>query len=112
MHHSRTLIELSASVEALAFNEEGLRKLKKGDDIKGAGAVTAAIVSSLIASAPQIIKAISDVRKANTEKSSGKIGGRYTKRCGGSNVNKLYCLSELSEDKLNELGTVMKKIRG
>ena len=65
------MIDLPAG--ALAFNEEGLRKLKKGDDIKGAGAVTAAIVSSLIASAPQIIKAISDVRKANTEKASGKI---------------------------------------
>ena len=97
---------------ALAFNEEGLRKLKKGDDIKGAGAVTAAIVSSLIASAPQIIKAISDVRKANTEKASGKIGGRWMKKCGGSDVNKLYHLSELSDDKLDELESVMKKIRG
>ena len=59
-------------VETIAFNEEGLRRLKKGDDIKGAGAVTAAIVSSLIASAPQIIKAISDVRKGNREKACGK----------------------------------------
>lgn len=97
---------------ALAFNEEGLRRLKKGDDIKGAGAVTAAIVSSLIASAPQIIKAISDVRKANREKASGKIGGRWMKKCGGSDVNKLYHLSELSDDKLDELESVMKKIRG
>ena len=97
---------------ALVFNEEGLRRLKKGDDIKGAGAVTAAIVSSLIASAPQIIKAISDVRKANREKASGKIGGRWMKKCGGSDVNKLYHLSELSDDKLDELESVMKKIRG
>ena len=97
---------------ALAFNEEGLRRLKKGDDIKGAGAVTAALVSSLIASAPQIIKAISDVRKAKTEKASGKIGGRWMKKCGGSDVNKLYHLSELSDDKLDELESVMKKIRG
>lgn len=97
---------------ALAFNEEGLRKLKKGDDIKGAGAVTAALISSLISSAPQIIKAISDVRKANTEKASGKVGGRWMKKCGGSEVNKLYCLSELSDDKLDELESVMKKIRG
>ena len=97
---------------SLAFNEEGLRRLKKGDDIKGAGAVTAALVSSLIASAPQIIKAISDVRKANTEKASGKIGGRWMKKCGGSDVNKLYHLSELSDDKLDELESVMKKIRG
>ncbi|KAK8790347.1 hypothetical protein WA171_001873 [Blastocystis sp. BT1] len=97
---------------SLVFNEEGLRRLKKGDDIKGAGAVTAALVSSLIASAPQIIKAISDVRKANTEKASGKIGGRWMKKCGGSDVNKLYHLSELSDDKLDELESVMKKIRG
>lgn len=97
---------------SLAFNEEGLRRLKKGDDIKGAGAVTAALVSSLIASAPQIIKAISDVRKAKTEKASGKIGGRWMKKCGGSDVNKLYHLSELSDDKLDELESVMKKIRG
>lgn len=97
---------------ALAFNEEGLRRLKKGDDIKGAGAVTAALVSSLIASAPQIIKAISDVRKANSEKASGKVGGRWIKKCGGSEVNRLYHLSELSDDKLDELESVMKKIRG
>ena len=97
---------------SLAFNEEGLRRLKKGDDIKGAGAVTAALVSSLIASAPQIIKAINDVRKGNTEKASGKIGGRWMKKCGGSDVNKLYHLSELSDDKLDELESVMKKIRG
>ena len=90
---------------ALAFNNAALEKLKKGDNIKGAGPVTAAAVSALISAAPQIISAIKDYRNSQTK------GGRYIEKCEGCGVYKLY-VKGLSDDKINELEQLCKKIRG
>lgn len=90
---------------ALAFNNAALERLKKGDNIKGAGPVTAAAVSALISAAPQIISAIKDYRNSQTK------GGRYIEKCEGCGVYKLY-VKGLSDDKVNELEQLCKKIRG
>lgn len=90
---------------ALAFNNAALEKLKKGDNIKGAGPVTAAAVSALIAAAPQIISAIKDYRNSQTK------GGRYIEKCEGCGTYKMY-VKGLSDDKVNELEELCKKIRG
>ena len=90
---------------ALAFNNAALEKLKKGDNIKGAGPVTAAAVSSLIAAAPQIISAIKDYRNSQTK------GGKYIAKCEGCGTYKMY-VKGLSDDKVNELEELCKKIRG
>ena len=91
---------------ALAFNNAALEKLKKGDNLaKGAGPVTAAAVSALIAAAPQIISAIKDYRNSQTK------GGRYIEKCEGCGTFKMY-VKGLSDDKVNELEQLCKKIRG
>ena len=90
---------------ALAFNNAALEKLKKGDNIKGAGPVTAAAVSALISAAPSIIAAIKDYRNSTTK------GGRYIAKCEGSGVYKMY-VKGLSDDKIAELEDLCKKIRG
>lgn len=90
---------------ALAFNNTALERLKKGDNIKGAGPVTAAAVSALIAAAPQIINAIKDYRNSQTK------GGRYIEKCEGCGTFKMY-VKGLSDDKVNELEQLCKKIRG
>ena len=91
---------------ALAFNNAALEKLKKGDNLaKGAGPVTAAAVSALIAAAPQIISAIKDYRKSQT------TGGRYIEKCEGCGTFKMD-VKGLSDDKVNELEQLCKKIRG
>lgn len=90
---------------ALAFNNAALERLKKGDNIKGAGPVTAAAVSALITAAPQIISAIKDYRNSQTK------GGRYIEKCEGCGTYKLY-VKGLSDDKVNELEQLCKKIRG
>lgn len=90
---------------ALAFNNAALEKLKRGDNIKGAGPVTAAAVSALISAAPSIIAAIKDYRNSTTK------GGRYIAKCEGSGVYKMY-VKGLSDDKIAELEDLCKKIRG
>lgn len=90
---------------ALAFNNAALERLKKGDNIKGAGPVTAAAVSALISAAPQIISAIKDYRNSQTK------GGRYIEKCEGCGTYKMY-VKGLSDDKVNELEQLCKKIRG
>lgn len=90
---------------ALAFNNAALEKLKKGDNIKGAGPVTAAAVTALISAAPQIISAIKDYRNSQTK------GGRYIAKCEGCGTYKMY-VKGLSDDKVNELEELCKKIRG
>lgn len=90
---------------ALAFNNAALEKLKKGDNIKGAGPVTAAAVTALISAAPQIISAIKDYRNSQTK------GGKYIAKCEGCGTYKMY-VKGLSDDKVNELEELCKKIRG
>ena len=91
---------------SLAFNNAALERLKKGDNLaKGAGPVTAAAVSALIAAAPQIISAIKDYRNSQTK------GGRYIEKCEGCGTFKMY-VKGLSDDKVNELEQLCKKIRG
>ena len=91
---------------ALAFNNEALERLKKGDNLaKGAGPVTAAAVSALIAAAPQIISAIKDYRNSQAK------GGKYIEKCEGCGTYKMY-VKGLSDDKVKELEELCKKIRG
>lgn len=91
---------------SLAFNNAALERLKKGDNLaKGAGPVTAAAVSALIAVAPQIISAIKDYRNSQTK------GGRYIEKCEGCGTFKMY-VKGLSDEKVNELEQLCKKIRG
>ena len=82
---------------ALAFNDEELIKqmsaLKKNDRV-GSGALATAAITSLITAAPQIIKAIGDIRK-------GKTSGE------GSNI----FLKDLSPDKYDEIEALMKQIK-
>ena len=82
---------------ALAFNDEELIKqmsaLKKNDRV-GSGALATAAITSLITAAPQIIKAIGDIRK-------GKTSGE------GSNI----FLKDLSPDKYDEMEALMKQIK-
>ena len=82
---------------ALGFNDEELIKqmsaLKKNDRV-GSGALATAAITSLITAAPQIIKAIGDIRK-------GKTTGE------GSNI----FLKDLSPDKYDEMEALMKQIK-
>lgn len=82
---------------ALAFNDEELVKqlsaLKKNDRI-GSGALATAALTSLISVAPQIIKAISDLKK-------GKIVGEGTA---------IY-MKDLSPDKYDQMEALMKQIK-
>lgn len=90
---------------ALAFNNAALERLKKGDNIKGAGPVTAAAVSALISAAPQIINAIKDYRKSTAK------GGKWIEKCEGNGTYKTY-VKGLSPEKVDELEDLCKKIRG
>lgn len=82
---------------ALAYNEEELLKqlsaLKKGDKI-ASGALATAAITSLITAAPQIIKAIGDLKK-------GKQVGE------GS----IVYFKDLTPDKYNQMEELMKQIK-
>ena len=82
---------------ALAFNDEELVKqlsaLKKNDRI-GSGALATAAITSLISVAPQIIKAISDLKKGKTVGEGQSI---YMK--------------DLSPDKYDQMEALMKQIK-
>lgn len=82
---------------ALAFNDEELVKqlsaLKKNDRV-GSGALATAAITSLISVAPQIIKAISDLKKGKT------IGE-------GSSIY----MKDLSPDKYDQMEALMKQIK-
>ena len=82
---------------ALAFNDEELVKqlsaLKKNDKI-GSGALATAAITSLIGVAPQIIKAISDLKKGKTV---GEGQAIYMK--------------DLSPDKYDQMEALMKQIK-
>lgn len=82
---------------ALAFSDDELQKqlsaLKKNDRI-GSGALATAAITSLISVAPQIIKAISDLKKGKTV---GEGQAIYMK--------------DLSPDKYNQMEALMKQIK-
>lgn len=82
---------------ALAFNDEELVKqlsaLKKNDRL-GSGALATAAITSLISVAPQIIKAISDLKKGKTV---GEGSAIYMK--------------DLSPDKYDQMEALMKQIK-
>ena len=82
---------------ALAFNDEELVKqlsaLKKNDRI-GSGALATAAITSLISVAPQIIKAISDLKKGKTV---GEGSAIYMK--------------DLSPDRYDQMESLMKQIK-
>ena len=82
---------------ALAFSDEELVKqlsaLKKNDRI-GSGALATAAITSLISVAPQIIKAISDLKKGKTV---GEGSAIYMK--------------DLSPDKYDQMEALMKQIK-
>ena len=82
---------------ALAFNDEELVKqlsaLKKNDRI-GSGALATAAITSLISVAPQIIKAISDLKKGKTV---GEGSAIYMK--------------DLSPDRYDQMEALMKQIK-
>ena len=88
---------LPKTAGALAFNDEELVKqlsaLKKNDRI-GSGALATAAITSLISVAPQIIKAISDLKKGKTV---GEGQAIYMK--------------DLSPDKYNQMEALMKQIK-
>lgn len=88
---------LPKTAGALAYNEEELLKqmsaLKKGDKI-GSGALATAAITSLITAAPQIIKAIGDLRKG--------------KEVGQGNI--VY-FKDLTPDKYNQMEELMKQIK-
>ena len=83
---------------ALAFSDEELVKqlsaLKKNDRI-GSGALAAAAISSLISVAPQIIKAISDLKKGKTVVGEGSA---------------IY-MKDLSPDRYDQMEALMKQIK-
>lgn len=87
----------NSSAGALALNDEELVKqlsaLKKNDKI-GTGALATAAITSLISVAPQIIKAISDLKK-------GKTLGEGTA---------IY-MKDLSPDKYDQMEALMKQIK-
>lgn len=87
----------NSSAGALAFNDEELVKqlsaLKKNDRI-GSGALATAAITSLISVAPQIIKAISDLKKGKTV---GEGSAIYMK--------------DLSPDKYDQMESLMKQIK-
>ena len=82
---------------AFAFNDEELVKqlsaLKKNDRI-GSGALATAAITSLISVAPQIIKAISDLKKGKT---TGEGSAIYMK--------------DLSPDKYDQMEALMKQVK-
>ena len=82
---------------ALAFNDEELVKqlsaLKKNDRV-GSGALATAAITSLISVAPQIIKAISDLKKGKTV---GEGSAIYMK--------------DLAHDKYDQMEALMKQIK-
>ena len=88
---------LPKTAGALAYNEEELLKqlsaLKKGDKI-GSGALAAAAITSLITAAPQIIKAIGDLRKG--------------KELAGGDI--IY-FKDLTPDKYDQMEELMKQIK-
>ena len=88
---------LPKTAGALAFSDEELVKqlsaLKKNDKI-GSGALATAAITSLISVAPQIIKAISDLKKGKTV---GEGSAIYMK--------------DLSPDKYNQMEALMKQIK-
>lgn len=85
------------SAGALAFNDDELQKqlsaLKKNDRV-GSGALATAAITSLISVAPQIIKAISDLKKGKT------VGEGQT----------IY-MKDLSPDKYDQMEALMKQIK-
>lgn len=88
---------LPKTAGALAFNDEELVKqlsaLKKNDRV-GSGALATAAITSLISVAPQIIKAISDLKKGKTV---GEGSAIYMK--------------DLSPDRYDQLEALMKQIK-
>lgn len=88
---------LPKTAGALAFSDEELIKqlsaLKKNDRI-GSGALATAAITSLISVAPQIIKAISDLKKGKTV---GEGQAIYMK--------------DLSPDKYDQMEALMKQIK-
>ena len=89
---------LPKTAGALSFNDEELVKqlsaLKKNDRI-GSGALATAAITSLISVAPQIIKAISDLKKGKTVVGEGQA---------------IY-MKDLSPDKYNQMEALMKQIK-
>ena len=87
----------NSSAGALAFSDDELQKqlsaLKKNDRI-GTGALTTAAITSLISVAPQIIKAISDLKKGKTV---GEGQAIYMK--------------DLSPDRYDQMEALMKQIK-
>ena len=87
----------NSTAGALAFSDEELVKqlsaLKKNDRI-GSGALATAAITSLISVAPQIIKAISDLKKGKTV---GEGSAIYMK--------------DLSPDKYDQMEALMKQIK-
>ena len=88
---------LPKTAGALAFSDEELVKqlsaLKKNDRV-GSGALATAAITSLISVAPQIIKAISDLKKSKTV---GEGQAIYMK--------------DLSPDKYDQMEALMKQIK-
>ena len=88
---------LPKTAGSLAFNDEELVKqlsaLKKNDRI-GSGALATAAITSLISVAPQIIKAISDLKKGKTV---GEGSAIYMK--------------DLSPDRYDQIEALMKQIK-
>ena len=88
---------LPKTAGALAFNDEELVKqlsaLKKNDRI-GSGALATAAITSLISVAPQIIKAISDLKRGKTV---GEGSAIYMK--------------DLSPDKYDQMEALMKQVK-
>ena len=89
---------LPKTAGALAFNDDELVKqlsaLKKNDRI-GSGALATAAITSLISVAPQIIKAISDLKKGKTVVGEGQT---------------IY-MKDLSPDKYDQMEALMKQIK-
>lgn len=87
----------NSTAGALAFNDDELQKqlsaLKKNDRV-GSGALATAAITSLISVAPQIIKAISDLKKGKTVGEGQSI---YMK--------------DLSPDKYDQMEALMKQIK-
>lgn len=88
---------LPKTAGALAFSDEELQKqlsaLKKNDRI-GSGALATAAITSLISVAPQIIKAISDLKKGKTV---GEGSAIYMK--------------DLSPDRYDQMEALMKQVK-
>ena len=88
---------LPKTAGALAFNDEELVKqlsaLKKNDRV-GSGALATAAITSLISVAPQIIKAISDLKKGKTV---GEGSAIYMK--------------DLSPDRYDQMEALMKQVK-